>query len=96
MKPSQMLSSFTGAYCSLLWFHLLTWSRNEATRRNLKFDLDLATSPKMVVGDAKKIRTVVANLTANAGVLCLDYWLLTPDCYASQIHERGYNYCFMP
>ncbi|TDL22224.1 hypothetical protein BD410DRAFT_788955 [Rickenella mellea] len=40
--------------------------RNEATRRNLEFNLDLVKCPKMVIGDAKKIRTVVANLTANA------------------------------
>ncbi len=40
--------------------------RNEAARRGLKFDLDMLQCPKNVVGDAKKIRTVVANLTANA------------------------------
>ncbi|EJC98092.1 uncharacterized protein FOMMEDRAFT_97970 [Fomitiporia mediterranea MF3/22] len=40
--------------------------RNEATRRNVQFDLDISSCPKVVVGDAKKIRTVVANLTANA------------------------------
>ncbi|CAL1713504.1 unnamed protein product [Somion occarium] len=40
--------------------------RNEAARRGLGFDLDLSQCPKTVVGDAKKIRTVVANLTANA------------------------------
>ncbi|KAF9807670.1 hypothetical protein IEO21_08128 [Rhodonia placenta] len=40
--------------------------RNEAVRRGLGFRLDVANSPRMVVGDARKIRTVVANLTANA------------------------------
>ncbi|CAA7261458.1 unnamed protein product [Cyclocybe aegerita] len=40
--------------------------RKEAERRNIKFILDLQDSPKVVVGDAKKIRTVVQNLTANA------------------------------
>ncbi|PSS37031.1 hypothetical protein PHLCEN_2v1070 [Hermanssonia centrifuga] len=40
--------------------------RNEAVRRGLNFDLDMSQCPKNVVGDAKKIRTVVANLTANA------------------------------
>lgn len=40
--------------------------RNEAARRGLDFDVDLSKCPKSVVGDAKKIRTVVANLTANA------------------------------
>ncbi|KLO05580.1 hypothetical protein SCHPADRAFT_946794 [Schizopora paradoxa] len=40
--------------------------RNEATRRNIAFNLDVSESPRMVIGDAKKIRTVVSNLTANA------------------------------
>ncbi|KAF8909011.1 hypothetical protein CPB84DRAFT_1813256 [Gymnopilus junonius] len=40
--------------------------RKEAARRDIKFDLDLLGSPTIVVGDAKKIRTVVQNLTANA------------------------------
>lgn len=42
-------------------------NRNEALRRKLEFNLDLSESPRMVLGDAKKIRTLVANLTANAG-----------------------------
>lgn len=40
--------------------------RNEAGRRNLEFKLDISEYPKMVVGDPKKIKTVVANLTANS------------------------------
>ncbi|KAM5540919.1 hypothetical protein V8D89_005563 [Ganoderma adspersum] len=40
--------------------------RNEAWRRGLKFNIDLQHCPRQVVGDCKKIRTVVANLTANA------------------------------
>ena len=40
--------------------------RNEASRRGLIFDLDLKHCPRQVVGDSRKIRTVVANLTANA------------------------------
>lgn len=40
--------------------------RNEAARRGLAFDLDLTHCPRKVVGDAKKIRTIVANLTANS------------------------------
>ncbi|KAF7314265.1 ATP-binding cassette transporter [Mycena kentingensis (nom. inval.)] len=40
--------------------------RKEAQRRNIAFKLDLDQSPKTVVGDVKKIRTVVQNLTANA------------------------------
>ncbi|KAI0930755.1 hypothetical protein AcV7_004852 [Taiwanofungus camphoratus] len=40
--------------------------RNEASRRRLGFKLELSRCPRMVVGDSRKIRTVVANLTANA------------------------------
>ncbi|TFK40714.1 hypothetical protein BDQ12DRAFT_697388 [Crucibulum laeve] len=40
--------------------------RKEAERRDIKFNLELNDSPITVVGDAKKIRTVVQNLTANA------------------------------
>ncbi|KAJ7043873.1 phytochrome-like protein [Mycena alexandri] len=40
--------------------------RKEAQRRSIEFKMDLERSPKTVVGDSKKIRTVVQNLTANA------------------------------
>ncbi|RDB17975.1 Cyanobacterial phytochrome B [Hypsizygus marmoreus] len=40
--------------------------RKEAERRDVQFRLELEESPRMVVGDAKKIRTVVQNLTANS------------------------------
>ncbi|KAJ7578685.1 hypothetical protein C8J56DRAFT_968782 [Mycena floridula] len=40
--------------------------RNEAKRRNIEFTLDVQDCPPMVIGDSKKIRTVVQNLTANA------------------------------
>ncbi|KAJ7857771.1 Fph type histidine kinase [Mycena leptocephala] len=40
--------------------------RKEAQRRNITFKTELAQSPKTIVGDAKKIRTVVQNLTANS------------------------------
>ncbi|KAI0754648.1 hypothetical protein C8Q80DRAFT_1095154 [Daedaleopsis nitida] len=40
--------------------------RNEAHRRGIVFTLDLNNCPRQVVGDSRKIRTVVANLTANA------------------------------
>ena len=33
--------------------------------------MDLTNCPKLVVGDVKKIRTLVANLTANAGMCCV-------------------------
>ncbi|KAI8971142.1 hypothetical protein BD414DRAFT_426633 [Trametes punicea] len=40
--------------------------RNEARRRGLEFILSLHDCPRKVIGDSRKIRTVVANLTANA------------------------------
>ncbi|KAF7981483.1 hypothetical protein HWV62_33533 [Athelia sp. TMB] len=40
--------------------------KNEASRRNIEFTLDVSNSPGMVIGDIKKIKTVVANLTANS------------------------------
>ncbi|KAK0464731.1 uncharacterized protein EV420DRAFT_1061466 [Desarmillaria tabescens] len=40
--------------------------RSEAQRRSIDFILEISESPKEVVGDARKIRTVVENLTANA------------------------------
>lgn len=40
--------------------------QNEAGRRKLEFKMDVSNSPRMVIGDNKKIKTVVANLTANA------------------------------
>ncbi|TCD62103.1 Light-sensor Protein kinase [Steccherinum ochraceum] len=40
--------------------------RNESNRRGLDFVTDMSNCPKLVVGDVKKIRTLVANLTANA------------------------------
>lgn len=39
--------------------------RHEARRRNLQFVIEVS-GPRVVVGDSRKIRTVVANLTANA------------------------------
>ncbi|KDQ62269.1 hypothetical protein JAAARDRAFT_30166 [Jaapia argillacea MUCL 33604] len=42
--------------------------RNEAARRNIRFNVEVDLSPNQatVIGDAKKIKTAVANLTANA------------------------------
>ncbi|KAJ4482039.1 hypothetical protein J3R30DRAFT_3699364 [Lentinula aciculospora] len=40
--------------------------RNEADRRKIIFEVDLEQCPNTVIGDCKKIRTVVQNLTANA------------------------------
>jgi len=40
--------------------------KHEAQRKGLDFEVDLAGDPRMVVGDSSKVRTVVANLTANA------------------------------
>ena len=41
--------------------------RTEAERRDIRFTITMENLPKLVIGDAKKIRTAVANLTANAG-----------------------------
>jgi signal transduction histidine kinase len=40
--------------------------KKEAERRNISFILKLEDSPRIVVGDEKKIRTVVQNLTGNS------------------------------
>jgi signal transduction histidine kinase len=40
--------------------------KHEAQRKGLDFEVDLAGDLRMVVGDSSKVRTVVANLTANA------------------------------
>ncbi|KAJ3715391.1 phytochrome-like protein [Lentinula raphanica] len=40
--------------------------RNEAYRREIAFEVDVDQCPGIVIGDRKKIRTVVQNLTANA------------------------------
>ncbi|KIJ54813.1 hypothetical protein M422DRAFT_152482 [Sphaerobolus stellatus SS14] len=40
--------------------------RIEANRRGLAFEVNNTDSPRFVVGDAKKIRTVLGNLVANA------------------------------
>ncbi|KAK0201594.1 hypothetical protein DFS33DRAFT_1348574 [Desarmillaria ectypa] len=40
--------------------------RSEAQRQSIDFILDISESPKEVIGDARKIQTVVQNLTANA------------------------------
>ena len=40
--------------------------KHEAQRKSLDFEVDLAGDLCIVVGDPNKVRTVVANLTANA------------------------------
>ncbi|KAJ4491482.1 hypothetical protein C8J55DRAFT_420587 [Lentinula edodes] len=40
--------------------------RSEANRRHISFEVDVDQCPSFVIGDRKKIRTVVQNLTANA------------------------------
>jgi signal transduction histidine kinase len=40
--------------------------KHEAQRKGLDFEVDLAGDLRMVVGDSSKVRTVVANITANA------------------------------
>ncbi|KAF8839543.1 hypothetical protein BDN67DRAFT_748905 [Paxillus ammoniavirescens] len=40
--------------------------RNEAKRRGIEFILDVKDGPQGVIGDITKVKTVIANLTANA------------------------------
>ncbi|KAJ3813329.1 hypothetical protein F5876DRAFT_35338 [Lentinula aff. lateritia] len=40
--------------------------RSEANRRHIRFEVDVDQCPSLVIGDRRKIRTVVQNLTANA------------------------------
>jgi len=40
--------------------------QHEAQRKALKFEVNLAGDLRMIVGDLSKVRTVVANLMANA------------------------------
>ncbi|KAF8505369.1 phytochrome-like protein [Hysterangium stoloniferum] len=40
--------------------------RAEAGRKGIKFDVNTTDSPPFVIGDAKKVRTVLGNLVANA------------------------------
>lgn len=51
--------------------------RKEAERRDISFDLQLEDSPRIVIGDAKKIRTVVQNLSANS---CMSFLMIDFVC----------------
>jgi hypothetical protein len=68
--------------------------RVEAGRRELTFDLLLSECPQRVVGDCKKIQTVVANLTGNACMLLARLasrscsWLES-EIHAGRLYQRG-------
>lgn len=47
--------------------------RDEAHRRNVQFDLDLMGSPRVVHANAAKIRILISNLAANAGMTSLNW-----------------------
>jgi signal transduction histidine kinase len=49
--------------------------RGEAGRRQIEFVVNTGKAPKMVLGDAKKVRTVVSNLTANASKHEINHFL---------------------
>jgi hypothetical protein len=68
----------------------------EAQRNGLDFEVDLAGDLGMVVGDSSKIRTVVANLTANARKE--SPFLIFPysDLFISEIHATRHYYCLVP
>lgn len=67
--------------------------RAEAERRGIQFTVSTAHIPNLVVGNAKKIRTIVANLTANAGEyqqpFCVT--LVTFVVFHSKIHSARGN-----
>ncbi len=55
--------------------------RSEASRKGLDFRVDNDNTPEMfVLGDSKKVRTVVANLVANAGELDVTVEISLPIC----------------
>ncbi|KAH9986884.1 hypothetical protein BJV74DRAFT_927090 [Russula compacta] len=60
--------------------------KHEAKRNGLDFELNLAGDPRMVIGDSSKVRTVVANLTANA-LRYTQHGTITVSCRASNEPE---------
>jgi signal transduction histidine kinase len=66
----------------------VTLYRIEAMRRQIQFVVDTSDCPQMVTGDSKKIRTVVSNLTANAGRSCqFDFAVGFADRWDSEIYR---------
>lgn len=49
--------------------------RLETERRGIGFEVDMLDAPRFVIGDARKIRTVIGNLVANAGKVTPKYYL---------------------
>lgn len=71
--------------------------RNEAGRRQIDFKLEISDAPTMVIGDIKKIKTVVSNLTANSckRILCqIDCWISIT--FRSKIYYPGLNHRSLP
>jgi len=68
----------------------------EAERKGLHFEIDLAIDLRMVVGDSSKIRTVVANLTANARKkLPFLIFSCVDNAFDSKIHATGNHHRVM-
>jgi signal transduction histidine kinase len=76
---------------------------SEAKRKGLEYDIDVHAAPDcFLLGDQKKIRTVVANLIANAGepispsvgkiTVAAE---LTTLCHNSQIHAERLSLSFV-
>jgi hypothetical protein len=70
--------------------------KHEAQRKGLDFEVDLVGDLGMVVGDSSKVRTVVANLTANARKELSFLIFLYSDFFVSEIHATRHYYCLVP
>lgn len=69
--------------------------KHEAQRKGLDFEVDFSEDLRMVVGDSSKVKTVVANLTANARKESpfLKTLPCTDSIFVSEIHATGhYHY----
>lgn len=60
----------------------------EAERRGIAFAVDVSECPTFVIGDAKKVKTVIQNLTANA---CepIDYFRPSVNPFIVKFTEKG-------
>jgi signal transduction histidine kinase len=61
----------------------------EAARRQIEFVMDLGDAPRFVVGDARKIKTVVANLTSNGIFRHSNHYTITNDFPAVKYTTEG-------
>jgi signal transduction histidine kinase len=74
-RPSTFISQFVSQGHICVDPDCLSF-RIEAARRGLVFRMDVIDIPRFVIGDSKKIRTVLGNLVANASAYLLIQLLL--------------------